>query len=107
MTLFRYTIVPLASVVEPRSNPEGTPQAAAGALWGRYFSRPRQFNSKRYGEDVSKAVDTIIAEAVRLPPDERLTLAHRILSSVEPEESTETEAAWDEEIRKRMARYDA
>ena len=56
---------------------------------------------------MSEAVDTIIAEAVRLPPDQRLTLAHRILTSVEPKESTETEAAWDKEIRERIARFDA
>jgi putative addiction module component (TIGR02574 family) len=56
---------------------------------------------------MSEAVDAIIAEVVRLPADQRLTLAHKILSSVEPEESTETEAAWDKEIRERIARYDA
>lgn len=53
------------------------------------------------------SVETIVAEAVRLPPDQRLTLAHRILSSVEPEGSVETDAAWDLEIRERIARYDA
>ena len=56
---------------------------------------------------MSEAVDTIIAEAVRLPADQRLTLAHRILASVEPEESSETEAAWDKETRERIARHDA
>jgi putative addiction module component (TIGR02574 family) len=56
---------------------------------------------------MSETVDAIIAEAVRLPPDQRLTLAHRILTSVEPEESTEAEAAWDKEIRERIGRYDA
>ena len=56
---------------------------------------------------MSESVETIVAEAVRLPPDQRLTLAHKILSSVEPEPSLETEAAWDREIRERMARYDA
>jgi len=56
---------------------------------------------------MSEAVDTIMAEAVRLPPDQRLTLAYRILTSVEPEESTETEAAWDKEIRERITRYNA
>ncbi len=56
---------------------------------------------------MSEAVDTIVSEAVRLPPDERLTLAHKILSSVEPEPSAETDAAWDREIRQRIARYDS
>jgi len=31
------------------------------------------------------SVETIIAEAVQLPPDQPLTLAHKILSGVEPE----------------------
>lgn len=52
-------------------------------------------------------METLIAEAVQLPPDQRLTLANKILSSVEPEVSAETEAAWDLEIRDRIARYDA
>ncbi len=56
---------------------------------------------------MSEAVDKIVAEAVGLPADQRLTLAHRILTSVEPEESSETDAAWDKEIRERIARYDA
>ena len=56
---------------------------------------------------MGEAVDTIVAEAARLPADQRLTLAHRILTSVEPEESSETDAAWDKEIRERIARYDA
>jgi len=55
---------------------------------------------------MSESVEMIIAEAVRLPPDQRLTLAHRILSSIEPEPSTDTDAAWDKEIRERIARYD-
>ena len=56
---------------------------------------------------MSESVETIVAEAVQLPPDQRLTLAHRILSSVEPERSPETDAAWDRAIRERMARHDA
>jgi putative addiction module component (TIGR02574 family) len=53
------------------------------------------------------SVETIVAEAVQLPPDQRLTLAHRILSSVEPERSPETDMAWEREIRERIACYDA
>ena len=56
---------------------------------------------------MSESVDTIVAEAVLLPHDQRLTLAHRILSSVEPAPSHETDAAWELEIRERIARYDA
>jgi putative addiction module component (TIGR02574 family) len=56
---------------------------------------------------MSGSVEAIVAEAAQLPPDQRLTLAHRILSSVEPEASTEVESAWDSAIRDRIARYDA
>lgn len=56
---------------------------------------------------MSQTVDSIVAEAVQLPPDQRLILAHRILISVEPESSAAMDAAWDHEIRERIARYDA
>jgi putative addiction module component (TIGR02574 family) len=54
-----------------------------------------------------KSIDTIAAEALLLPKDQRFTLAHRILSSVEPEMDPAAEAAWDAEIRERIKRYDA
>jgi putative addiction module component (TIGR02574 family) len=44
---------------------------------------------------------------MQLPPDQRLTLAPKILSSVEPAVSPELEGVWDKEIRARIARYDA
>lgn len=53
------------------------------------------------------SVEMIVAEAVQLPPDQRLVLAHKILTSIEPEASLETDSAWDSEIRDRIARYDA
>ncbi len=52
-------------------------------------------------------VDTVASEAMQLPEDQRLTLAHRLLSSVEPAPNSEIEAAWDAEIRERIRRYDA
>lgn len=60
-----------------------------------------------YGPQMSTSVEAIAADAVRLPPDQRLTLAHRILSSVEPVGSGEVEAAWDVEIRRRISAHDA
>jgi putative addiction module component (TIGR02574 family) len=56
---------------------------------------------------VTGSVDNIIAEAIQLPPDQRLTVAHRLLSSVEPEPTDEIEAVWEAEIQDRIARYDA
>lgn len=69
--------------------------------------RPRHCAGEAYASAMNGSVDTIVAEAVQLPPDQRLTLAHKILSSIEPERSTEIDAAWDHEIRDRIARYDA
>jgi putative addiction module component (TIGR02574 family) len=54
-----------------------------------------------------KSLEDIASEALLLPKDQRFTLAHRILSSVEPEVKAEAEAAWDTEIRERIRRYDA
>jgi len=52
-------------------------------------------------------VDSITSEAIHLPEDQRLTLAHRILASVEPEADAGVDEAWDLEIRDRIRRHDA
>ena len=54
-----------------------------------------------------KSLENIASEALLLPKDQRFTLAHRILASVEPEWDADVEAAWDLEIRERIGRYDA
>jgi len=54
-----------------------------------------------------KSLENIASEALLLPKDQRFTLAHRILSSVEPEVEAEVQSAWDLEIRERIKRYDA
>ena len=54
-----------------------------------------------------KSLEYIESEAILLPKDQRLTLAHRILSSLEPAAGAEVDVAWEEEIRERIKRYDA
>ena len=54
-----------------------------------------------------KSLENIASEALLLSEDQRFTLAHRILSSVEPELEAQVEAAWDMEIRERIRKYDA
>ena len=54
-----------------------------------------------------RSIDDRTAEALRLPTDQRFSLAHKLLKSVEPESVEESEAAWDAEIRARIARYRA
>lgn len=56
---------------------------------------------------MAESIDTLVSEAMRLPPDQRFTLAYRILASTEPAPSSEVAEACDAEIRKRIARYDA
>ena len=52
-------------------------------------------------------IDDLTQGAIELPPDQRFTLAQRILASVEPPGDAEVDNAWTAEIRERMSRYDA
>jgi len=54
-----------------------------------------------------ESLEHITSEALLLPDDERLTLAQRILASVEPPSEAGAEAAWDMAIRERIKSYDA
>lgn len=54
-----------------------------------------------------RTVEDLARGAIELPPDQRFTLARKILASVEPEEEASVRAAWDLEIRERIRRYDA
>lgn len=56
---------------------------------------------------MNESLDTIAAEASQLPPDQRLTLASKLLSSLEPEILSSIDEAWDVEIQGRIARYDS
>lgn len=54
-----------------------------------------------------KTIDALAQGAIELPPDQRLTLAQRILASVEPAAEPMIEVAWTDEIRERIRRCDA
>ncbi|MEO5715051.1 MAG: addiction module protein [Luteolibacter sp.] len=54
-----------------------------------------------------QTVDDLAQSAIQLPPDQRFTLAQRILASVEPQEDPAIDRAWVAEIRERIARYDS
>lgn len=54
-----------------------------------------------------QTIDDLAESAIQLPPDQRFTLAQRILASVEPQEDSDVDRAWMTEIRKRIARYDS
>lgn len=51
-----------------------------------------------------KTIEEILQEAEHLPLEQRLTLAHRLLSSSEPNPSPEVEKAWGRAIRERIMR---
>jgi len=51
-------------------------------------------------------VEKVLEQALSLPQKERLSLARRLLESVEPEFDAEVERAWEEEIVKRIAQID-
>jgi putative addiction module component (TIGR02574 family) len=52
-------------------------------------------------------LETISKEALVLPPDQRVVLAHILLTSVEAAPEPGAEAAWESEIARRIARFDA
>lgn len=57
-----------------------------------------------YTIPMQRPIDLLTQDALQLPPDQRVTLAHRLLSSIEPKENVE--ALWDSEIRRRIKAYD-
>ena len=52
-------------------------------------------------------LDALSQDALVLPPDQRVTLAYRLLVSVEPDPEPGADAAWEAEIAARIARFDA
>ncbi len=54
-----------------------------------------------------QTIDDLAQIAAELPPDQRYTLAQRILASVEPAGETDHDNAWTTEIRQRIMRFDA
>jgi len=53
------------------------------------------------------SLEVLSQEALVLPPDQRLLLARRLLESVDLEPEPGAEAAWETEIARRVARFDA
>jgi putative addiction module component (TIGR02574 family) len=53
-----------------------------------------------------QTVDDLAQCATELPPEQRFTLARRILESVEPEGNAGIDSTWALEIRERIRRYD-
>jgi len=54
-----------------------------------------------------ESLDRLAHDALVLPPDQRLALAYRLLVSVEPNPEPGAEAAWEDEITRRIAAFEA
>lgn len=61
----------------------------------------------RYNPAMIQTIDDLTQGAVALPPDQRFTLAQRILASVEPEVDPVVDEAWAAVIGGRIRKYDA
>ena len=56
---------------------------------------------------MSKAVQTVLADALRLEPDARAEVAAELLASLDGPVDPEAKAAWDAEIDRRVEAIDA
>ncbi len=56
---------------------------------------------------MSKAVQTVLADALRLEPDARAEVAAELLASLDGPVDPDAEAAWDAEIDRRIEAIDA
>ena len=56
---------------------------------------------------MSATMESVMQDALVLPPDQRLMLADMLWSSVEEVPDPDAEAAWHEEILARIECYDA
>ena len=52
-------------------------------------------------------VEELSARAKSLPPEDRARLAEELLESLEESPASEVEAAWDQEIERRVAEIEA
>lgn len=60
-----------------------------------------------YRVSMSALLDVLSRDALVLPPEQRYALAYRLLVSVERAAEPGAEAAWEAEIVRRIARFDA
>jgi putative addiction module component (TIGR02574 family) len=56
---------------------------------------------------MSVTLDALAHDALVLSPHERVTLAYRLLTSVEADPEPDADSVWSEEITRRIARFDS
>jgi len=52
---------------------------------------------------MTSPTDLLLGEVLRLPPDERARIAAEVIASLDGEPESGVEAAWTDEIERRMA----
>ena len=52
-------------------------------------------------------LDSLSHDALVLPPDQRMTLAYRLLTSIDAEAEAGSQVAWETEITQRIEAFDA
>lgn len=55
---------------------------------------------------MNKMLESISCQALELPPDQRVALAHRLLTSIDLEPEIGATEAWQQEIERRIRNYD-
>ena len=55
---------------------------------------------------MNNTLESISCEALELPPDQRVALAHRLLTSIDLEPEIGAAEAWQQEIERRIQNYD-
>jgi putative addiction module component (TIGR02574 family) len=56
---------------------------------------------------MTQATQRLLEQAMALPADEKIRFAEELLASLDPADQKEIDAAWAEEIDRRIADYDA
>ena len=55
---------------------------------------------------MSNVVENILAQALRMPAEERATIAEHLISSLDSEVDTDVEVAWQHEVQRRIEEVD-
>ena len=87
----------------------GATRAKSSGVTGRPVALTRLFGGllERTIPGMTRAARAVLADALRLGPDERAELAAEVLASLDGPADAGAEAAWEQEIRRRTEAIDA
>ncbi|MCI0695782.1 addiction module protein [candidate division KSB1 bacterium] len=55
---------------------------------------------------MSTVIESIVAQALRMPPKDRAIIAERSISSLDTEVDWDVEVAWQQEVQRRIEKID-